>query len=107
VITYARAAAAPSDDSPGVQVSWARLPVLWWRDVAVTTREPVELNELDSFTIAAVERLGRLTAAAFEEFTGLPPLIFAGIARRLHSPALLDWSNGTLRPFTGAARPTT
>ncbi|GGM03344.1 hypothetical protein ACFFX1_39355 [Dactylosporangium sucinum] len=103
---YARAAAAPPDDRPGVQVTWARLPVLWWRDVAVTTREPVELNEVDTFTIAAVERLGRLSAEAFEAFTGLPPLIFAGIARRLHSLALLDWRDGALRPFTGAARPT-
>lgn len=98
--TYARVDDAPPTGQPTLQITWARLPVLWWRDVAVTTREPVELNELDRFTIAAVDRLGYLHRAAFEQFTGLPPLVFAGLARRLHSLNLLEWRDDVLRPIS-------
>jgi hypothetical protein len=101
VTTYARLGSAPSTDRPALQVTWARLPILWWRDVAVVTREPVQLNELDMFTMAAADRLGYLHADVFEQITGLPPAVFAGLARRLHSLALLDWRGGVLRPIAG------
>jgi hypothetical protein len=105
--TYRRLDSAPPVDRPCLHVTWARLAILWWRDVAVTTIEPVELNELDEFAMSAVGSLGYLHAPAFEEFTGLPPLIFNGLARRLHSLGLLEWRDGLLRPSDGPGRPET
>ncbi|GIH08275.1 hypothetical protein Rhe02_63420 [Rhizocola hellebori] len=96
--TYRRAENAPPTDRPTLHITSASLAVLWWRDVRITFTEPIELNELDEFAVAAVTRLGSLSAQDFEEFTGLPPLIFNGLARRLHSLGLLDWRDGTLRP---------
>jgi hypothetical protein len=107
VTSYRRLDSAPPVDRPCLHITWARLAILWWRDVAVTTIEPVELNELDEFAMSAVGQLGYLHAEAFEEFTGLPPLIFNGLARRLHSLGLLEWRDGLLRPPDGPGRPET
>jgi hypothetical protein len=95
--SYRRVDEAPPVDRPCLHVSWARLAILWWRDVPVVTAESVELNELDKFVVSAVGRLGHLHSQAFEEFTGLPPLVFNGLARRLHSLGLLEWRDGVLR----------
>jgi hypothetical protein len=70
------------------------LPVLWWRDVPLTTTEPVELSPLDQFFIEAVDRRGRLDAREFTMFTGLPGRVFGGLARRLWNLGLVSLSDG-------------
>ncbi|MEV6964301.1 hypothetical protein AB0M47_04225 [Hamadaea sp. NPDC051192] len=89
----------PPTDRPTLHVTWARLAMLWWRDTQVTVPEQVELTPLDHFALAAVARLGSLDAPAFEEFTGLPRLVFNGLARRLHSLRLLEWRDEVMRPW--------
>ena len=88
----------PRADPFALMVTWARIPVLWWRDVAVLMAEPVELTMLDRFAVESVNRLGRLTAEDFDEFTGLPAMVFAALARRLHTLDLLEWRGGVLLP---------
>jgi hypothetical protein len=87
-----------SDIPTSLRVDWARFPVLWWRDVAVSVAEPVELSMLDTFTVETARTLGRLTQEAFQEFTGLPAQVFAAMARRLHTMGLLRWVNDALYP---------
>jgi hypothetical protein len=89
----------PPTDRPTLHITWARLAMLWWRDIQVTVAEHVELSPLDHFALAAVARLGSLDAPAFEEFTGLPPLVFNGLARRLHSLRLLEWRDDVMHPW--------
>lgn len=88
----------PRTDPLALSVSWARIPVLWWRDVAVLVAEPVELTMLDRFAVESANRLGRLTAEDFDEFTGLPAMVFAALARRLHTLDLLEWRGDVLLP---------
>jgi hypothetical protein len=77
-------------------VTWARLPLLWWRDVAVIESEPVELSVLDTFVVEAASRMGHLDAAMFTEFTGLPAHVFAALARRLEHLGLIHRRGDTL-----------
>jgi hypothetical protein len=91
VTEFRRVDDAPTLDPPTLRVNWARIPMLWWRDVPVVTVDPVELNELDVFMVEATTRLRRLDAATFTELTGLPESIFAALARRLHAFELLAW----------------
>lgn len=93
---FRRVKDAPTLEPPTLWVSWARLPVLWWRDVPVVAAERVELNELDRFVVEAASRLGHLDASAFAEFTGLPELVFTALGRRLHTLGLLRWRDGAL-----------
>jgi hypothetical protein len=81
----------PLTDPPQLQISWARLPVLWWRDVPVTRSEMVEMNALDMFMIETTTRLGRLDASTFGELTGLSLLVFAALGRRLQTMEMLTW----------------
>jgi hypothetical protein len=91
---------APSADPAVLQVAWARIPLLWWRDVEVLVAEPVELTIVDQFTVHAVQRLGMLTAADFHEFTGLPDMVFHGVGRRLHTLGLVSWHHDALHRDT-------
>ncbi|MFC0105557.1 hypothetical protein [Kibdelosporangium aridum] len=98
-MTEFRFVADPLRTDPfALRVSWARIPVLWWRDVAVLIAEPVELTMLDRFAVESANRLGRLTAEDFDEFTGLPAIVFAALARRLHTLDLLEWRSDVLLP---------
>lgn len=83
-------------DPPTLRVSWAELPVLWWRDVPVVQLEPVELNELDMFVVEAAARLGRLSSSTFTDLTGLHDLVFTTLGRRLKTLELVNWQQGTL-----------
>lgn len=98
MITFRRVPDGLAPDLFALHVTWARIPVLWWRDVAVLVEEPVELTMLDRFTVESTQRLGRLTAVDFHEFTGLSDLVFAALARRLHTLGLVDWRGTELHP---------
>lgn len=102
--TFRSIAGAAATDPPTLRVSWARLPVLWWRDVPVVQLEPVELNELDVFVVEAAARLGQLPASTFTELTGLHELVFTTLGRRLQALELVEWQHEALVP-TGNSAP--
>jgi hypothetical protein len=95
---FRRVADTPGTDALALRIGWARIPVLWWRDVTVLVAEPVELSILDRFAVESARRLGCLTAGDFLEFTGLPDMVFAALARRLHTLDLIEWRGDALLP---------
>jgi hypothetical protein len=95
---FRRVADAPGTDVLALRIGWARIPVLWWRDVSVLVAEPVEMSILDRFAVESTRRLGRLRATDFLEFTGLPEIVFAALARRLHTLDLIEWRGDALLP---------
>ncbi|MEV0647434.1 hypothetical protein AB0I28_19400 [Phytomonospora sp. NPDC050363] len=90
-------------DPGALHAPWARMPVLWWRDVPLAASEPVELTPLDRFVIEAAMKLGRLGKEDFELFTGLPQRVFGGLARRLWSLNMVELTDGIITTSAGAA----